>query len=265
MPYLQTTDIQTYYEDDPGPDAVGTHPLVLIHGFTGSLAQWAAARPMLAAERQVIAYDVRGHGQSDAPEDPERYSMAGYADDLRALLDGLDLARVHLLGSSFGGMIALEFALQYPERLHSLILADTSAGPRCVELSELIAQREDGIAQALQTARATGQVAVGERQPAISLHGFLGAGQARAERPDHHEDLHRLTMPVLVVVGDRDVLVPAAEYMDERLPQSQLRQINHAGHPAVRDQPHGFVAVVRGFLAGIEPGHDHRAGARGRE
>lgn len=278
MPYARTNGIQTYYERDGTPAGASEEPLLLLHGFTGSIAQWAEARPLLAAERAVIAYDLRGHGRSDAPEDPATYTMAAYADDLRDLLDALGVRRADVLGSSFGGMVALEFALRHPQRVRALILSDTSAGPRCIELSEPIAAREDGIDRALAYAREHGLNAHVERELAtnpdlradphrrerfhqrwqrMTQHGFLGAGKARAERPDHHADLERLTMPVLIVAGDRDVLVPAAEYMHARISNSALRLINHAGHPAVADQPHGFVAMVRGFLNGLDPEHQH--------
>lgn len=273
MPYVEANGIQTYFEEDAGPAGAGV-PLILLHGFTGSIAQWHAARPLLVGEHRIIAYDLRGHGRSTAPEDLNTYSLAAYVDDLRALLDHLGIECANILGSSFGGMIALEFALTYPERLHALILADTSAGPRCVELSEAIAAREDGIDRALAYAAQHGLSAHVERElqtnpvlrsdphrrehfqarwQRMTLQGFLGAGRARAERPDHHHDLDQLTMPVLIVVGDRDPLVSAAEYLHAHIPHSALRTINNAGHPAVSDQPHGFVAVVRAFLTGLQP------------
>jgi 3-oxoadipate enol-lactonase len=271
MPYVHTNGIRTYYEIDEGPAGAG-EPLVLLHGFTGSLAQWQAVRPLLATERTVIAYDLRGHGHTEAPQDVQSYTMAGYAEDLRALLDALSIERAHILGSSFGGMVALEFALRYPVRVTTLILSDTSAGPRCVELSEPLAAREEGIDRALAYAKTHGLTALVERElqtrpelradphrlehfharwRRMTLHGFLGAGHARATRTDHHGDLGRLHMPVLIIAGDRDVIVPAAEYMHAHIPGSALRLIAGAGHPAVADQPHGFVAVVRGFLAGL--------------
>jgi pimeloyl-ACP methyl ester carboxylesterase len=272
MPSVTVNGIQTYYEVDEGPAGAG-EPLVLLHGFTGSLNQWRVVRPLLAAERTVITYDLRGHGHTDAPQDIESYSMPGYAEDLRALLDALSVERAHILGSSFGGMVALEFALRHPERVATLILSDTSAGPRCVELSEPLAAREEGIDRALAYAKEHGLTALVERElqtrpelradphqlehfharwRRMTLHGFLGAGHARATRTDHHDDLGRLHMPVLIIAGDRDVTVPAAEYMHLHIPGSALRIIAGAGHPAVAAQPDGFVAVVRGFLAGLK-------------
>lgn len=273
MPYATINGIRMYYLVDNGPPSSAAEPLVLLHGFTGSVAQWAVVRPLLAAEHRVICYDLRGHGHTDAPEAIASYTIDAYAADLAGLLDHLGVERAHVLGSSFGGMVALEFALQHPTRLHSLILADTSAGPRCVEFSEPIAAHEDGIERALRYAAEHGLTAMVERELAtrpelradphrrehfhahwrrMTVHGFLGAGHARTTRPDHHDDLGRLTMPVLIIVGDRDELVPAAEYMHAHIPRSALRLIAGAGHPAVTDQPHRFAAVVRGFLAGLK-------------
>lgn len=283
MPYLTTNDIRTHYEEDPGPAGRADPPLVLLHGFTGSVAQWAEVRTLLNDEHRIIAYDLRGHGSSDAPEEIGAYSIEQYSDDLLALLDHFGIEAAHIVGSAFGGMVALEFALRHPERLRTLVLSDPSAGPRCIELSEPIAAQEDGIDRALAAAREHGLSTAVEaalatspnlradpyrlerfhaRWQRMSLPGFLGAGAARAARPDHHGDLDRLKMPVLIIVGDRDVLVPAAEYMHAHIAQSALRLIHHAGHPAMEDQPLGYVAVIRGFLAGLNPTVRARGGTR---
>ncbi len=279
MPTVSTNGITTYYEIDEGPGPAAGEPLVLLHGFTGSISQWHDVRPMLATEHRLISYDLRGHGHSDAPDDLSGYTMETYAADLHALLDILGVTRAHILGSSFGGMVALEFAMRYPQRVRTLILSDTSAGPRCIELSEAIAAREDGIDRALAYAGEHGLSAHVERELAtnpvlradphrrehfharwrkMTLQGFLGSGKARAERTDYHDQLDRLEMPVLVIAGDRDVLVAAAEYLHAHIPHSALRLINNAGHPAVTDQPHGFDAVVRGFLKGLDPEHQRK-------
>jgi 2-succinyl-6-hydroxy-2,4-cyclohexadiene-1-carboxylate synthase len=103
-------------------------PLVLLHGFTGSAANW---EPHLAAfERHfsVYAIDIIGHGQSDAPIDLMHYRMEQAVDDLRALLDRLDLASIALLGYSMGGRVALQLALAAPERIRALVLESASPG-----------------------------------------------------------------------------------------------------------------------------------------
>src|SRR5262249_34841843 len=156
---------------------------------------------ILAAEHRLICCDLRGHGRSDAPDDLATYTMEAYARDLLGLMDELGIAQAHILGSAFGAMVALEFALGFPERVRTRILSDASAGPRCIELSEPIAAMEDGLDRALAYAGEHGLSAAVERELAtdpslrgdphqrehfekrwrqMTLHGFLGAGRARA-------------------------------------------------------------------------------------
>lgn len=97
--------------------------LVLIHGATGNMAFWyMSSLPALIKEFRVTAYDLRGHGYSDLT--PSGYTSADMSVDLRALLDHLKIEKAHLVGHSFGGVIALHTAALYPERVESLVLAD---------------------------------------------------------------------------------------------------------------------------------------------
>lgn len=271
MPYANTNGIRTYYEED-GSGA----PLVLIHGYSGDLTMWLRLRAELAPHYRLICYDLRGHGRSDMPEDPERYSMAIYAEDLRELLTRLSLDAVHLVGASMGGMVALEFAFRCPEMIRGLVLSDTSAGPNCTELSDGIRTREEQIAQTEAYAAAHGIDALAKwqlesgrvpaavrndpylrerflsRMRSLTTHGFVNAGRARRERTDYHDRLEELDLPVQVIAGERDVLVPAAEYLHQHINGSGLMIIPDAGHPAVTDQPQAFSATVLEFLKRVD-------------
>ncbi|XQU68954.1 hypothetical protein OJJOAM_001685 [Cupriavidus sp. H18C1] len=97
--------------------------VVLCHGLACDHTLWDATAAHLAPRYRVLRYDLRGHGGSDAPVGP--YSMLRMADDLVALMDGLDVPQAHFIGISLGGMIGQTFAVRYPERLHSLTLVDT--------------------------------------------------------------------------------------------------------------------------------------------
>jgi pimeloyl-ACP methyl ester carboxylesterase len=102
---------------DGGPD------VVLVHGLAANLAFWAlGAAPLLSRKAHVTAYDLRGHGYSDMPQ--RGYSFVDMAEDLRCLLDALDVESAHLVGHSFGAGAVLEFAARNPERTRSLVLAD---------------------------------------------------------------------------------------------------------------------------------------------
>jgi pimeloyl-ACP methyl ester carboxylesterase len=271
VPYANTNGIRTYYEEE-GSGA----PLVLIHGYSGDLTMWLRLRPELAPHYRLICYDLRGHGRTDTPEDPELYSMAAYADDLRDLLTELGLKSAHLVGASMGGMVALEFAYRCPEMIRGLVLSDTSAGPECIVLSDAIRAREEQIERTEAYAAEHGIEALAlhqlesgrvpaavrndpylrerflSRMRSLTTHGFVNSGRARRQRTDYHDRLEELDLPVQVVAGERDVLVPAARYLHDHIKGSRIEVIADAGHPAVSDQPQAFSAVVLAFLKELD-------------
>jgi len=121
MPHVSTNDIATFYEGTGrGP------PVVLIHGHTLDLRMWdPQVPPLVDAGYRVIRYDVRGHGRSEAPA--TGYTYQNYSLDLRDLLDRLHIdAPAHLVGLSMGGGIALQFAVDHPQRVASLVLVDSA-------------------------------------------------------------------------------------------------------------------------------------------
>src|ERR1700729_3324124 len=112
----------TIYWDEQGTGA----PILLIMGLGYPSAMWHRTRPALSDFYRTIALDNRGAGQSDVPAGP--YSIALMASDAAAVLDAAGVPSAHVFGVSMGGMIAQEFALQYPKRVRSLVLGCTAAG-----------------------------------------------------------------------------------------------------------------------------------------
>ena len=110
---------QHYVRSGEGPSVVLIHALGLDHRL------WQPQIERLANTCQVIAYDVRGHGQSDVPSGP--YTLSDFAEDLEGLLDALGVDGAHVVGISMGGMISQAFALAQPQRVRSLVLADTTS------------------------------------------------------------------------------------------------------------------------------------------
>ena len=102
--------------------------LVLLHGFTGSAADWRDHVDSLASSHHVLAVDLPGHGASDAPNNPEAYRMERCVDDLAALLDLHAIERASWLGYSMGGRVALAFTVTHPDRVERLILEGASPG-----------------------------------------------------------------------------------------------------------------------------------------
>ena len=117
-------DLEMYYDDDnftdPWRDPETVETIVLHHGNAKNGRLWYAWPPLLARQYRVIRVDMRGFGRSTVPEPGYDWSLEGFAGDLHNLLDYLELDRVHLIGETIGGTIALQFAYQYPERLHTV-------------------------------------------------------------------------------------------------------------------------------------------------
>src|SRR5438128_409435 len=103
-------------------------PLLLLHGFTGSVRAWDGVRPAIAAFATVISIDLIGHGRSAVPDNASRYSLDWSTRDLAALLDDQQLDAVDVLGYSMGGRVALHLAVQAPERVRTLVLESASPG-----------------------------------------------------------------------------------------------------------------------------------------
>ena len=130
MPTVHANGIDIWYEvqpvgQGPSPDRP---PLVLTHGFAGPSAHWTPEILPLAEKRTLVLYDARGHGRTSVPADPAQYSLPVFAADLAALLEAIGIDRAHIGGVSMGGMIAAQFAVDYPGMCASVLLCDTTCG-----------------------------------------------------------------------------------------------------------------------------------------
>jgi 3-oxoadipate enol-lactonase len=242
-------------------------PLVLIHGLGYARWGWEPVLPGLAARFDVIVFDNRGIGESDAPPGP--YTAAEMAVDTARVLDEAGVRRAHVVGTSLGGMVAQEFALAYPERVDRLVLACTTpGGPKAEPMPQ--------VTVALMTEAAT-------LQPVVALRRFVENALAPAtvaERPelvdrimahrlataqapaawaaqasagatfDAYDRLAGLTAPTLVQHGDEDVVVDPrnADLLVGLLPAARLERFPGTGHLYFWEAPERFVASVAAFL-----------------
>jgi pimeloyl-ACP methyl ester carboxylesterase len=227
---------------------------------------WRPQLEYLTDAARVIAPDLRGHGDSDAPEGP--YSMDQLADDAIALLDSLGLTQPAVVaGLSMGGYVALALYRRYPSRVAGLILAATKAGADSPEAqanrekSAALAREKgvEAIADAMlpkMLAPATyaanpGLVAeVRAIMVAAPLNGVVGDLLGMKVRPDSTDLLPQITRPVLVIHGQDDQLIPPreAEATHAALPNARLVLVPNAGHLLNLEQPETFNAEVRTFL-----------------
>ncbi|QIA27483.1 2-succinyl-5-enolpyruvyl-6-hydroxy-3-cyclohexene-1-carboxylic-acid synthase [Thermaerobacter sp. PB12/4term] len=254
-----------------GDTSMLPEPALLLHGFTGSTATWAGVWSQLAAAGPLLAVDLLGHGRSAAPAGPDRYHMEEQVADLVALLDRLGIGRVHLVGYSMGGRVALSLAAAAPERVASVVLESSSpglAGPGEREArrrsDEALARRieEEGVGAftraweelplfaglkdldpaARASVRAT-RLAQRPRGLAGSLRG-MGAG---VQTP-LWDRLADLPMPVLCLAGAADAKYAAlARTMAGRIPRGRAVIVPGAGHTVHLEEPAAFVREVRAF------------------
>jgi pimeloyl-ACP methyl ester carboxylesterase len=251
MPYLDRAGISIYYDVIEGPD--GKPPLLLSHGYGASSAMWGPNVAALAADRPVITWDMRGHGRSDSPDDPEQYSHAACVADMAALLDAAGAERAVLGGLSLGGYLSLEFVLEHPDRVDAVMLFDTGPGYRSDQPRQQWNDRAFKTADRLERdgiAALGASAAVRNR----SAHGLALAARGMLAQRDGRviESLPSVKVPVLVLVGARDeAFLPAAEYISAKIPGAVRVVLPDAGHVSNADQPGAFNHSVLDFLRGL--------------
>lgn len=242
--------------------------VLFIHGYPLDHTLWEHQLAHLEGWMR-IAPDLRGMGQSDAPD--LGYSMATYAEDLLALVNSLGVERVVLCGVSMGGYIAFEMLRRARERVRGLVLvnsraeADTPEGRRARDASA--AQAREGGAESiaatmlpriLARAAPTENPALVERVRAMMegtpVSGILGAIAALRDRPDSLPLLPTLAgLPTLVIAGEDDQLIPAerARVMADAIPGARLAMIPGAGHLCPIERPEVVTGLLAEFLAGL--------------
>ena len=255
------------YWDEQGQGA----PVLLIMGLGYTSAMWYRTRPVLAQQYRTIAFDNRGVGLSDVPG---LCSIATMAADAAAVLDAAGVARAHVFGVSMGGMIAQEFALQYPARTRSLILGCTSpGGPSAVLAESKVADVLMARGMTLEQAReailpyiydaATPREKIDEdtkvRQRWLPTPAGYMAQLLAIVAWEGYSRIAQITAPTLVIHGKSDALVPAAngKLIAARIPGAKLVLLEHASHLFVTDQPQAAHKEILNFLlshAGGEPG-----------
>jgi len=243
----------------------GDPPLLLLHGFTGSRLDWADVVDTLAADRRVVAYDQRGHGDSANVGRPAAYTFDRLLADLEAIVEQRSLAPFHLLGHSMGGVIAMRFAIAHPEQLASLVLMDTAGAPA--------GQIPQGwVDHVLGVAREKGMGAVAEMmikymsnqpvapRPAVQdrirfkltnmdADAFAALSAELNAYPSLLAGLAGLDLPATVLVGENDTgLRGGADALAATIPGAHLVVIPGAGHSPQEDDPGAWTAALAEHL-----------------
>ena len=247
----------------------GRHPLLCIHGGAASAHWFDYVAGAFTGDYHVRALDQRGHGDS-AWVDPPAYAYADYAADINRVVEKLDLRDFYLIGHSMGGMVSLVYTATYPGRVKKLVVVDTS-----IKLSEerLGSMRERGSRAGTQYKSREDLVSrfrlrpstVAPKEIVQRIAGYSakqlphGAWQHKFDRNVYaiREAIDGLPfwksvkIPVLLVKGDRSERITPEIYaaVKARCPQVGLAEVAHSDHHITLDNPAGFVAAVKPFLA----------------
>jgi 3-oxoadipate enol-lactonase len=235
--------------------------LVLLHSLGMDSTMWAPQLATLAGPFRVVVMDMRGHGRSDAPPGP--YTMAELALDVLAVADAAGLERFHLCGLSIGGQMALWLAVHRPERLRSLVLADTAAriGSETSWTQRMDAVRAGGMASIAEGVLANWfsdsfsstdperYAAARERLLSTSAQGYIGCCWALATS-DLGPRLKAVNVPTLVVTGSADKPTPPsqARRLRDGISGSELAIIEGAAHISNLDAAVRFDRSLVAFL-----------------
>ncbi len=265
MPLVQAGDINVYYEMHGHGE-----PLLLIMSMGRDLSGWDPQMADLSSRYQVITFDNRGSGRTDAPD--MFYTIAMMADDTVALMEALGIQKAHVLGKSMGGYIAEELAIRHPERVSSLMLAATSIGPYVAEtpileswvrekaptmnrrtffqlmlpyiFTDRTFEDADNVRMAVEMIATRPQAT----SPQAMKRQFIACAEHSARGRTGHVEA-----PILVLAGSEDLFIPfsLSEELAAVFPNGRLVVLEGGGHELNVDVPEMFNRAVLGFLAEV--------------
>ena len=263
MPFIGVRDLDVYYEIHGSGD-----PVLAINGTGGDLRDNPIrGKGLLESNFQVLMYDQRGLGQTSKPD--VAYSMADYADDAAALMGALGWTSAHVVGTSFGGMVAQHFVLRHPSRVNRLVLACTSSGGAGGSSFDLLSvndlapgervkitlpimdSRCDMTTDPPTLAPGIGWMLERSQRPPTNSDdpaSAMGARRQLVARRDHDvwDQLDRISAPTLCIGGhfDRQALPENMERLASKIPNATL-ELCDGGHLFMLQDPTAWPTIVR--------------------
>jgi pimeloyl-ACP methyl ester carboxylesterase len=255
MPKIDRDGVKIYYEvHGDGP------PLILTHGYSSTSAMWQGQIEALSKHHKLVVWDMRGHGQSDYPQDLKAYSEALTVGDIAALLDEVGAERAIVGGLSLGGYMSLAFYRAHPERVAALLIIDTGPGFKKDDARDAWNKRALGTADRFEHEGLEVLKSASRERSSVShrdASGLARAARGMLTQRDAGviESLPGIKVPSLVVVGADDTpFLAASDYMAAKIPGAGKVVIPSAGHAVNIDQPQAFIEAVLPFLDGLTRG-----------
>ncbi len=273
MPKVRANGINLYYEE-----AGSGIPILFIHEFGGDWRSWEAQVRFFSSRYRAITFSARGYLPSDVPESPEAYTQELQLEDLKGLLDALKIERAHLCGLSMGSYTTLLFGMKYPQRARSLTIAGSGygSGKTRQEFHQRVAQMAEqmlkGGMKAISEFYTLGPARVQlrnknpraweefrnqfeEHSPKGSAHTFFGVQGKRPSITDLGEQLKKMTLPALIMLGDEDEAgMEGSLFMKRNIPRAGLEIFPRSGHPLNLEEPEHFNRSLLDFITAVDAG-----------
>ena len=276
MPYATSKGVRLYYEEAGSGTAI-----VFVHEFSGDLRSWETQMRHFSRRYRCVAFNARGYPPSEVPPSPSQYSHTLAADDIRAVMRHLGMAKAHIVGCSMGAYATIMFGLRYPRSALSLTTVGAGAGgvldPRkraqFLKDTEAAARRfeEDGLESVTKRYRnAPNRIQLENKDPKgfreffarFAQHSALGHANTlrgvQLRRPPLYtmeKQLARLKVPLHAFVGDEDesALNPSL-FIKRACPAARLTVVPATGHLVNVEEPALFNSLTDDFLSLVESG-----------
>ena len=254
-PTMVAPGVHLFYTDTGG----GGIPIVLMHAATGSVRSWDQQTPaFVKAGYRVIAFDRRGWGRTTVDSNTPAGTAA---DDLIALMDSLHVDRFHLVGTAAGGFVTLDAALSFPQRLRSIVVANSIGGvedPEFVELGRRLRPAEFGamppelreVSPSYRAANPEGTRKWIELEKVSRLRGDSVPAQQPLKNKVTFAALEGIRLPALLLTGDADMFAPppVLKMFAMHMRQAETVVVPEAGHSTYWEQPDAFNRAVLNFI-----------------
>ncbi len=271
MPKIQANGIHLYYES-----AGRGIPVVFLHEFAGDWRSWEPQVRFFSGRYRAVTFSARGYLPSDVPDSPLDYSQDHQIEDLKGLLDGLKIERAHLCGLSMGSYTTLLFGIKYPQRTRSLTIAGSGygSGKNREDFHKLVAETAEkmlhegmkatGVTYTLSPARVQLQnknprawqefrTQFEEHSARGSAYTFLGVQGKRPSITDLGDQLKKMTLPVLIMLGDEDEKgFEGSVFMKRHIPRAGLEVFPRSGHTLNLEEPEHFNRSLLDFITAVD-------------
>ncbi|MCY4582187.1 MAG: alpha/beta fold hydrolase [Chloroflexi bacterium] len=268
MPRVTVNGVGINYESDGEG-----FPLVLCYCRGGNATMWAPQVGAFSEKYRFIRFEPRGHGGSDAPEDPSAYGLDTSVGDLLGLLDHLGIEKAYVGGLSMGGGITTRFTLLHPDRVAALMVIDSGSASghahaagvrrRTAEVREMaFTEGMEAVARysirevdsfAQRAARGLEEAeGIMEMNKALTPHGYVYSLEALDQAPVFDDRLCEIEAPTLCIAGDEDPALEDVKFIHSQIEGSELVVVPDAGHFTNLDQTETFNREVLAFLARVD-------------